>query len=150
MSDRDPRPLVSARDVDRLPRGATLRVSPIAIVTPWARDRAAARGIRIETTGAGEGAGASTGTFAGTGAEPTAAPGTCGCAAPGSGSGSAPAPGSGSGSGSAHGSGSEHAPAPAPSASPAAWISPFSNRMLRGPDVSVLLGAQAASAPSGY
>lgn len=40
--------LVNERAIERLPEGATLRLARTAVVTPLARDRARARGIKLE------------------------------------------------------------------------------------------------------
>ena len=40
--------LVNEKTVAALPAGATLRLAPGAVVTPLARDRARARGIKLE------------------------------------------------------------------------------------------------------
>jgi ribose 5-phosphate isomerase B len=51
--------LVTAQDVQAVPPGAEIATSPGAIVTPWAREVAAARGVRIVTASPGsEGAAA--------------------------------------------------------------------------------------------
>lgn len=137
------RELITARDVDRVPRGSDLRVKPGTIVTPWARDRAAVRGVRLVEEGA---------------APPGPAPGP----APGSSPGRAPEPAAGAASGApAEGSSScsasscscggtcstQASSAPAP----AAWVSPFANRIMRGPNAAVLLGIdRPAASASGY
>lgn len=128
------RELITARDVDRVPRGSELRVRPGTIVTPWARDRAAVRGVRL-VEGAGEPPGPT----------PGPAPGLGGGAAAGE-----PGASSASCSGSSCSCGGTCSKAPAAGA-PAAWISPFANRILRGPDTAILLGIERpANAASAY
>ena len=48
--------VVTAQDVLSLPVGAELSAAPGAIITPWAREVAASRGVRIVTGPAAEGA----------------------------------------------------------------------------------------------
>jgi ribose 5-phosphate isomerase B len=49
------RDVVTAEDVQATPPGGALHVRPGAIVTPWAREIAASRGVRIVTDEAGPG-----------------------------------------------------------------------------------------------
>jgi len=48
--------VVTAQDVQAVPVGGEISAAPGAIVTPWAREMAVSRGVRIVTTKAAEGA----------------------------------------------------------------------------------------------
>ncbi|MBK6941275.1 MAG: hypothetical protein IPH13_13935 [Planctomycetes bacterium] len=144
------RELITARDVDRVPRGSDLCVKPGTIVTPWARDRAAVRGVRLVEGTASPGP--SPGPLPGPapGPLPGPAPGPL----PGLAAGAAPEAvvvSSASCTASSCSCGGTCSSSASSAPAPAAWISPFANRIIRGPNAAVLLGIErTASSASAY